>query len=141
MSSGIRIEDLPPAFRARATAALTRVREKRRSLLQVAAVTTPPATRAMNKTEAAYDAYLEVLPTVAEHRYEAVTLRLAKRTRYTPDFMVLLENGRIEFHEVKGFWRDDARVKIKLAAEWFPWFTFRAITRAKQRWAVETITP
>ena len=36
----------------------------------------------------------------------------------------------LEFHEVKGFWRDDARVKIKVAAEHFP-FKFVAVRKKK----------
>ena len=38
----------------------------------------------------------------------------------------MLANGQIELHEVKGFWMDDARVKIKVAAEMYP-FKFVAI--------------
>lgn len=61
--------------------------------------------------------------------YESIKLRLAKATTYTPDFVVVLPDGRVEFHEVKGFWRDDARVKIKVAAELFPWARFVVVTR------------
>lgn len=49
-------------------------------------------------------------------------------------------DGVLELHEVKGFWSDDARVKIKVAADRFP-FRFRAFkARAKRHgggWAVE----
>lgn len=62
--------------------------------------------------------------------FEKVRLVLAHRTTYTPDFMVLGEDGTIEFHEVKGgHWEDDARVKIKACAERFPYFTFIAVQR------------
>jgi hypothetical protein len=47
---------------------------------------------------------------------------LGDDTRYTPDFMVIKNDGTIEFHEVKGFMRPAARVKIKVAARMFPWF-------------------
>ncbi|MFX6258524.1 DUF1064 domain-containing protein, partial [Acinetobacter baumannii] len=44
-------------------------------------------------------------------------------------------------HEVKGFWTDDARVKIKVAAEQYP-LTFLAVkAKAKKDgggWAIET---
>ena len=63
--------------------------------------------------------------------YSPMKLRLADNTFYTPDFMVVRFDGVIEFHEVKGFWRDDARVKIKVAAKLFPWFKFRAISKIK----------
>ncbi len=88
----------------------------------------------MNRTEAQYLTHLETLlhaGTVAAFYFEKVKLRLAEKTYYTPDFLVVLPDGRIEFHEVKGFWRDDARVKFKVAAEQFPWFRFVAVTRPK----------
>jgi hypothetical protein len=54
-------------------------------------------------------------------KYEAMTFKLADDTRYTPDFAVLLADGEMEMHETKGpFFRDDAKVKIKVAAELFP---------------------
>ncbi len=83
----------------------------------------------MNKTEAAYAAHLEGLKTLGQvewYAFEAVTLKLAADCRFTPDFVVMLPNGLIEFHEVKAFWADDARVKIKVAAEKFP-FRFIAV--------------
>lgn len=53
--------------------------------------------------------------------FEAFTFKLAKGTRYTPDFVLMLPDGTLEAHEVKGgHWEDDARVKIKVAAELFP---------------------
>ena len=87
----------------------------------------------MNKTEALYAAHLEEwkrLAIIADYRFECVKLRLADKTFYTPDFMVLKPDGTLEMHEVKGFWEDDARVKIKVAAAQFP-FVFVAIKRAK----------
>jgi len=96
----------------------------------------------MNKTEAAYAYRLETLRTAGEiawYGFEPLKLRLASNTFYTPDFMVMLLDGLIELHEVKGFWRDDARVKIKVAAERFPMFRFVAVKkRTKNRgWQTE----
>lgn len=94
----------------------------------------------MNKTEAAYAAYLEILKRageIADYRFEAVKLRLADKTFYTPDFVVLAPDGVLEMHEVKGFWEEDARVKIKVAAAQFP-FRFVAITRDKGNWSFES---
>ena len=85
-----------------------------------------------NKTEARYEAYLEMQKRagrIIRYDFEAVTLKLAKDTRYTPDFMVMLPDGTIEFHEVKGAWaifQDDAKVKIKVASAMFP-FRFLAV--------------
>ena len=93
----------------------------------------------MNKTEAAYAAYLDNLKkdgAIADYRFEAVKLRLADKTFYTPDFMVLMPDFSFEMHEVKGFWEDDARVKIKVAAAQFP-FKFVAIRKTKNGWERE----
>ncbi len=76
---------------------------------------------AMNKTEAAYAAHLEWLKQAGDvvwFRFEGVKLRLADSTFYTPDFAVMAVDGVLEMHEVKGFWEDDARVKVKVAADW-----------------------
>lgn len=83
----------------------------------------------MNKLEAAYDKYLweqRHAGFVLWHKFEAIKLRLADNTFYTCDFAVLPSGGVLEMHEVKGFWQDDARVKIKVAASIFP-FRFIAM--------------
>lgn len=85
-------------------------------------------TGVMNKAEAAYAARLELLRRggeIAWYRFEGVKLRLADNTFYTPDFAVMAADGVMEMHEVKGFWTDDARVKIKVAADQYP-FRFMA---------------
>lgn len=85
----------------------------------------------MNGLESAYAQILEARRLTGEIEYwkfEAIKLRLADKTFYTPDFLVQESGaGYIEFHEVKGFWHDDARVKIKVAAEQFPMFQFIAV--------------
>ena len=78
---------------------------------------------AMNKTEAAYAATLEQRRATGEvlwWKFEGLKFRLADNTFYTPDFAVMLANGALEAHEVKGFWVDDARAKIKIAADMYP---------------------
>lgn len=85
----------------------------------------------MNKTEASYSAYLEGLRRSGDivwFRFEPLKLRIAKATFYEPDFLVMRADGTLEFHEVKGRWEDDARVKIKVAAEAFGIFLFVAVT-------------
>jgi hypothetical protein len=93
----------------------------------------------MNKTEAAYAGYLEAQKIAGKlvwYEFEPITLRLANRTSYTPDFLVLRDDGVLECHEVKGFWRDDAKVKTKIAAEKFP-FRFVVIRKVKGGWDFE----
>lgn len=83
----------------------------------------------MNKTESAYAERLEALKhagAVQWYKFEGLKLRLADNTFYTPDFAVMGEDGVIECHEVKGHWMDDARAKIKIAADMYP-FRFIAI--------------
>jgi len=78
----------------------------------------------MNKTEAAYAEQLELRRLAGELLawwFEPMTLRMAKRTGYTPDFVVMLPDERIEFHEVKGFMEDDAAVKLKVCRQQFEW--------------------
>lgn len=58
--------------------------------------------------------------------FERFTFKLAGDCRYTPDFIVQLPDGTLEARETKGQWRDDAKVKIRLAADQFP-FRFVAL--------------
>ena len=85
----------------------------------------------MNKTETAYATHLEMLKRAGQvlwFGFECWTFKLAKDTRYTPDFVVQLSGGELELHEVKGrtrangkyFAEDDAKVKVKVAAAVFP---------------------
>lgn len=69
-------------------------------------------------------------------------LRLADKTWYLADFVVYYNDGTIEFREVKGSWKmphqDDSRVKIKVAAEMFPFYLFSAwVPKRGGGWDVE----
>jgi len=104
------------------------------------ASTTRRVAGTMNKTEQAYAALLEQRKLAGEihhYQFEAINLKLAKLTSYLPDFFVILSNGEIEFHEVKGFWQGTGRVKIKVAAENHPWFRFVAVQYKKKQWSYE----
>lgn len=97
----------------------------------------------MNKTEAAYAAFLcdeQHAGRVQWFKFEGVKLRLADNTFYTPDFAVMADDGVLEMREVKGFWQDDARAKIKIAADIYP-FRFMAIKVKPKKdgggWSVE----
>jgi hypothetical protein len=93
----------------------------------------------MNKTEAAYARSLDALRIT--YGFEEITLRLGDDCRYTPDFWVLGADDVLEFHEVKGFWRDDAKVKIRVAAERYPHFRFLAFRYVRGIWEVERFGP
>lgn len=82
------------------------------------------AAPAMNKTEAEWSRMLDARKLAGEIQhwsFEPIKIRLADRTYYEPDFLVVLASGELELHEVKGaFVQDDARVKFKVCAEHFP---------------------
>lgn len=95
-----------------------------------------------SRLEARYAADLEVLAKglhIVRWHYEAIRIRLAPRTTITIDFEVVkqikLRGGeqvyRIELHEVKGFRRDDAMAKLKIAAALHPEFSIILVTWEK----------
>lgn len=91
----------------------------------------------MNKTEEAYSKELDrklLVGEIAMWKFEALKLRLADKTFYDTDFLVITSAGTVEIHEVKGFMEDDAAVKLKVAAEQFP-FRFWLVKRDKQEWS------
>ena len=97
----------------------------------------------MNGTEREYAQHLEALKAtgcVLWYRFEGLKLRLADNTFYTADFVVLPHTGVLELHEVKGHWQDDARAKIKIAAEQYP-MRFIAVQKRRVKdgggWSVE----
>jgi len=99
----------------------------------------------MNRTEAEYAAFLDAQKAaglVHDYWFEGITFVLAPNTRYTPDFMVLNADLTIDIIEVKGFWTDDARVKIKLAASIYYLHRFVAVKKVPKRdgggWSSET---
>ena len=94
----------------------------------------------MNKTEREYADRLErqrLAGEICAWRFEPFNFRLANRTYYRPDFLVVCA-GHFEIHEVKGFWQDDALVKIKVAAEMHPWFVWRAVQYKQKQWTERT---
>lgn len=88
----------------------------------------------MNKTELAYSLVLDEMKRngdIESWRFEAIRLKLAEKTHLTVDFYVIRSDGLVEFHEVKAcrsdgkfLVEDDARVKLKVAAELYPEFAF-----------------
>lgn len=81
----------------------------------------------MNRTEKAYAAWLEAekhAGRIMTYWFEALKLKIAEGTCwYTPDFLVLMPDGTLELHEVKGsprIFAEDAKVKTKSAATQYP---------------------
>ena len=92
----------------------------------------------MNKLEQRWANELEIMKLgrlIIDYRFEPFNLRLADNTFYRIDFLVIY-NDRFEIHEVKGFLRDDANVKFKVAAEQFPWFHFKMIFWKNKQWKI-----
>ena len=107
-----------------------------------APVTTKQPKPTMNKLEARYAQYLEALKfggEIRDFRFEPFRLKLADRCTYCPDFFVVTKDGGFEVHECKGFMRDDAAVKLKVASENFPWWQFKLIKWVKGQWEVKTL--
>jgi hypothetical protein len=85
----------------------------------------------MNGLEKKYAAYLDQRKSAGEildWKFDEITVKLAEfKCRLTVDFWILMADRTIEAHDVKGHWEDDARVKIKVAADRHWWFTFVAV--------------
>jgi hypothetical protein len=97
---------------------------------------------AMNANERAWSQVLAIDPAVAAYRFEVMSFRYShpakgQPSRFTPDFMVLYNDGRVCFDDVKSggkFDNEASLVRIAACAELYPWFIFRRVTPiAKKR--------
>lgn len=93
----------------------------------------------MNRTEASYAQHLKERQERGEilaFWFEAIKLKVAENAcSYTPDFLVMLPDGTLELHEVKGSMRiftDDAKVKCKVCASTYPFPLFVVFPRPKK---------
>ena len=165
MSAHFTVSDLPAKYQAAAYAQIGAGKPLGQARAQaigaVPAQIAKPRIRqnsaGLNKTEQAFFDYLtareepgvlrNVLPP------QSITLRIANGCRYTPDFMVAYHvqhddgNGyaqELVAYEVKGFLRDDAAVKIKVAATAFPWIAFNLVTKLPGGgggWSISEVHP
>ncbi|MGB5812032.1 MAG: hypothetical protein WBG86_15965 [Polyangiales bacterium] len=120
----------------------------------------------MNKTEDEYArTMLEPALLAGEiiwYAFEPFKLRLGPSNFYSPDFGVVREDRSVQIHEVKAVWgsepdkarigfQEDARQKLRDAAQQYPFFNFlvaarrgdklmRAMTTTN-RWQYEHIEP
>ena len=116
----------------------------------------------MNKLEARYAQQLELLKRadeIIDWRFEPVRLRIGTSGNkgtpsafYKIDFLVvkplitgtgniILGAYEFEFHETKGFWREAARVRIRVAADLYPWWRFVGVQFKKGEWIYEEFRP
>jgi hypothetical protein len=95
----------------------------------------------LNKTEAAYLEHLRGGYPGGQIYTQAITLKIGNGVRYTPDF-VIIDKPSVTACEVKGFMRDDAAVKVKVAASLYPWITFFLVSKRKGGgWDIQEILP
>lgn len=100
----------------------------------------------LNKTERRFFEWLKPLHPKTTIHAQALTLKLGNGVRYTPDFFAYFEpvdGHRWYAWEVKGFMRDDAAVKIKVAATMFPWIKFVLVwwDRSTCSWKFQEVLP
>lgn len=135
----MKLSDLPPAWRE--------IAEK-----QIATEDGKPApTQAARRLEGFDSKYELIRDTelramqlgglIRDYKYHPMTLRLSIGRSYTPDFMVIDNDGGIILEETKGFWREKDRIRWELAAHEFPMFVFRALTRPGPGWSIEEYKP
>lgn len=115
-----------------------------------------PRVERFNKTEAAYASHLNLRKITGEviwFQFEGMTFKLANDCRYSPDFAVLLTDGTMEMHEIKGTekrvkksgegysvprFEDDAKAKIEVAAAQFP-VVFKVVYMVDGNWIEKVV--
>jgi hypothetical protein len=112
------------------------------SSIKVAIKAKPSADESkLNKLESAWLAVLRADITLAWVGVHALTFKIGDDCRYTPDFIALNLDGELIAYETKGFMRDDARVKLKVAARMFPFVGFVLVERKAGAWICTEIKP
>lgn len=99
----------------------------------------------MNKTEREYADRLEEQKArgeILDWKFHPMNVRLAEKTFYEVDFLVLHADMTLAIHETKGeFTTKEGQTKIKLCAEALPWFRFYKCIKLKQKngggWKIE----
>ena len=96
-----------------------------------------------SKWEAEYAKHLELLKAagrIAGWWYEEHSFLIGVGAKYTPDFLVTYANpARSEWHEVKGYRREAAMVRIKAAALAHPDERFVLVTKRNGEWVHHTV--
>lgn len=98
--------------------------------------------RQPNKTESTYRAQvIDRMRCVWGVKYEGLTFRMANGHKYTPDWIVVLDSGRVECHECKGPYRLGSHQRARLAFDQarveFPWADWVWAVKDGGTWRVE----
>jgi hypothetical protein len=102
-----------------------------------------------NKTETRFEnehlKAMQIAGLLASYAFESITLKLANGCKYTPDWVATFADPAqpITFYEIKGkqIW-DDAIVKLKVAADKYPYFHFYLCAwDAKTGWTIQRVFP
>ena len=95
----------------------------------------------LNKLEMEFDTYIYDHFPLNDYWAQAFTLAIGNGVRYTPDFVVK-QQGSLTAYEVKGpYARDDAKVKLKVAARLFPCFRWILVSKMDGQWVFEEVLP
>jgi len=95
----------------------------------------------MNGLETRWAQHLDLQLTagkILHWAFEPEKFRLADGAYYTPDFRVILPDGTIRFDECKGFRREAAIVRLKVAADQHP-YQFQLVKWVKKQWVIECV--
>ena len=140
-----RYEDLPQHMKKQVDAIMAKSLQEPGIRCQVSAAgdhasDEPKRGREPNKTESAYRReVLERRSGVVAIHYEGLTFRMANGHRYTPDWVVVMEDGGIECHEVKGrralHSQQRARLAFDQARVEFPWVKWVWAARREHGWS------
>lgn len=87
----------------------------------------------LNKTEKAYLHFLRA----EKHHWigiQCISLKLGDDCRYNPDFLIINPQGELQAHEVKGFMREDALVKIKTCARMYSFIRLFLVRKEGMSW-------
>jgi hypothetical protein len=103
-------------------------------------VTPVPHDRYKSDWERQYAEHLERRRLAGEitwWEYETIKIKLADKTWYKVDFALIPRGEPMEFHEVKGWMREAARVRLNVAAWIFP-AKFVVVRKTNGGWNYET---
>ena len=138
----LQLTDLPRHMQDQVSAQLHAAPAAPASSIKVAIKAKPSADESkLNKLESAWLTVLRADITLAWVGVHALTFKIGDDCRYTPDFIALNLDGELIAYETKGFMRDDARVKLKVAARMFSFVGFVLVERKAGAWICTEIKP